>query len=114
MSELAPAELAFRVGAFAGALGVVGLLPPNLQWISACVLLLVSLIYFYEIWVARGSRRAQRKALIVAVIALAAAGALVEGWAALLSTPLLAFAMVCAGLGVAGMLAQNGESETPE
>ena len=44
MTELTPAELAFRVGALAGLLGILGWLPVNLQWMAAFALLIVALV----------------------------------------------------------------------
>ena len=108
MMDLAPAELALRVGVFAGILGMVGWFPVNLQWMVAVVLLILSLVYFYEIWVARGSRRAQRDALIWAVLPLVGAGALIEGWVALIATPLMAFSVVCIALWFVGTLGDSG------
>jgi hypothetical protein len=115
MIGLAPAEIALRVGIFAGILGVVGLFPPNLQWMGAFVLGIVALIYFYEIWAARASRRAQRDALIVALLAAAGGGVLIEGWMAWIATPLIALAVVCMALwfvGTLGSSSDDTESET--
>jgi hypothetical protein len=115
MMDLAPAELALRVGISAGVLGFLGWLPANIQWMAAFVLLVVALVYFYEIWAARASRRAQRSALVWAVLASAGAGALISGFVALVSTPLLALAAVCVALWFVGTLGQSGgdaESET--
>jgi hypothetical protein len=115
VTELTPAELAFRVGALAGLLGILGWLPVNLQWMAAFALLIVALVYFYEIWAARGSPRRQRGALIWAVLALAGAGALIGEIVASVSTPLLALAAVCIALSVAATLGDSGgdaESET--
>ena len=115
MTDLAPPELALRVGIFAGGLGLVGMLPGDLQWVIAGVLAIVSAIFFYEIWAARASRPKQRDALIWAVAALAGAGTLFEGWVRYISTPLLALAAVCVALWFVGTLGKSdddGENET--
>jgi hypothetical protein len=91
----------------------VGWLPGNLQWMAGFAFLIVALIYFYEIWVTRGSPRKQRRALVWAVLALAGAGALIEGFVAAVSTPLLALAAVCIALGAAATLGHS-ESQTEE
>ncbi|MCW3847593.1 hypothetical protein OF829_10090 [Sphingomonas sp. LB-2] len=114
MTELAPAELALRVGIFAGVLGLVGWLPADLQWMAAAVLLIVALIFLYEIWAARASRRKQRDALVVALMALGGAGALVEGWTRYIATPLLALGGICIALWFVGTLSASGEDSESE
>lgn len=114
MTELAPAEMALRVGVFAGALGVVGWLPGNLQTLAVGVLVIVALFALYEIWAARGSRRRQRSALILAVAALVSAWLLNAGWAAYVSTPLLALGAVCVALWFAGTLGRSDDDDVSE
>lgn len=114
MTDLAPAELALRVGIFAGLVGLVAWLPGDLQWLTTALLLIVALIAFYEIWAARASRRAQRDALIFALLALAAAGILIEGWARPISTPLLAFGAICVALWFVGTLGQSDDDDEHE
>ena len=113
--ELRPAEIAFRVGVAAFVLGLVAWLPVDLQWIVAGLLTIGSLIYFYETWVRRASRRAVRDNLVWAMLLLAGAVALVQGWAAYAATPLMALGGVCIGLWFAATLGHSdgaGESET--
>jgi hypothetical protein len=115
VSELTPAALALRVGLFAGVLGVIGWLPASLQSMGAAVLAIVAMIYVYEIWAARASRRKQRDALILALLAFGGAAALAEGWAAFVAPPLLALAGICIALWFAAMLGESRddtESET--
>lgn len=115
MTDLAPAELALRVGIFAGLLGFVVWLPGDLQWLITGLLVIVSLIFFYEIWAARAARRKQRDALVWALLSLAAAVVLAEGWARAVSTPLFALGAVCVALWFVGTLGQSdddGENET--
>lgn len=116
MMDLAPTELAFRVGVVAGVLGALGWLPFNMQLLGAVVLLILAAIYFYEIWVTRGVRRKQRAAAVWVLLWLGSATALYMGWVAAISTPLLALAGVCIALWAAGSLGDNGsgdaESET--
>ena len=114
MTDPRPAELALRVGIFAGVLGLVGWMPVNLQWMGAGVLILVSLAFFYEIWVVRGSRRAQRDSLISALLPLGGAVALIQGWIGWVATPLLALAAVCIGLWFAGTLGDSGDGPDQE
>ena len=115
MTDLAPAELALRVGIFAGVLGFVGWMPRDLQSLAAGLLVIAALIFLYEIWAVRPARRKQRDALVWAILALAGAGALVEGWARAVSTPLFALGAICVALWFVGTLGQSdddGESET--
>lgn len=113
MMDLKPAELAFRVGVGAGVLGALGRLPANLQWMAAFVLFVIAAVYFYELWVVRGFPRKQRNALILAVAALAGAGALTQGLMALISMPLLVLSAVCIALSVAATLAESSD-DTPD
>jgi hypothetical protein len=51
---------------------------------------------------------------VTAVVALAGAGALIEGWAAYLATPLLVLAAVCVGLWFAGTLGDSDDDSEEE
>jgi len=116
VTDLAPAELALRLGIFAGLLGLVGWLPGDLQLLIAGLLLIGALIAFYEIWAARPTRRKQRDALVWALVALGGAAALIAGWARYVATPLMALGVVCVALWVVGTLGRSddddAESET--
>lgn len=114
MTDLAPHELALRVGMFAGGLGVVGLLPGDLRWLFAGVAGIVALVFLYEIWAARASRRAQREALVWVVMAIAAATVLIGGWTRYISTPLLAFGAICVALWFVGTLGDGGDDSESE
>jgi hypothetical protein len=115
VNDVAPSELAFRVGIFAGVLGAIGWLPVNIQWMAAFVCLIVAAIYLYEIWVTRARKRAWRGNLLRVVLSLGAAGVLTNGLLKWLSTPLLALSAACVALGVVASLADSGDaSETPE
>ena len=108
MIDLPPAKLAFRVAIFAGVLGAMAWLPPGVHGLAAFVLLLVAAAFFYEAWVVRRSRPAQRRNLLWGALSTMAAGALAGGLLAFAATPLLALAAVCGALGVVAAFGDPG------
>lgn len=114
MRETKPAETAFRVAIFAGALGVVGWLPPDLQWMAAFLCFIGTGLFLYEIWITRRRKRAWIGNLIWAALSLGAALALVKGLLSWMATPLFALAGVCLALGLIASFSESGEGETRE
>jgi hypothetical protein len=114
MKETKPAETAFRVAIFAGALGLVGWLPPDLQWMAAFLCIVGTGLFIYEIWLTRRVKRAWIGNLIWAGLAFGAAVALVNGMLSSLATPLFALAGVCLALGLIASFSENGEGESAE
>lgn len=114
MMDAKPADTAFRVAIFAGALGLVGWLPPDLQWMAAFLCGIGTALFLYEIWITRRVRRAWIGNLIWALLSLGAAVALINGMLSWMATPLFALAGVCLALGLIASFSDTGGSETSE
>lgn len=114
MKETTPAETAFRVAIFAGALGLVGWLPPDLQWMAAFLCVIGAGLFLYEIWITRRVPHAWIGNLIWAGLSLGAAAALGNGMLNSFATPLFALAGVCLALGLIASFSENGDGESAE